>query len=146
MRFLPWRSASLIVPAESVGSAMKKFLIGTETPGVWPPPHVVPAELCCTAGTNTLKWFFESSYRYGASRVTGLVASVVYGPQPFGTPGKHWAGAPTTPEKTWFQTPFDQPSSLLFLTSHCCCEPLTTAPSNCESAMKPPLAKDGLVQ
>ena len=61
--------------------------------------------------------------------------------------GKHWAGASTTPENTWFQTPFVQPSSVLFRTSHCCCEPLiTVAPSNAESAMKPPLANDGPVQ
>ncbi len=79
--------------------------------------------------------------------MTGLVASVVYGPQPFTTAGKHWAGAPTTPENTWFQTPLVQPSSELFLTSHCCCEPLITVlPSNAESAMKPPLANDGPVQ
>ena len=71
----------------------------------------------------------------------------MYGPQTFGTAGKHWAGAPTTPEKTWFQTPFVHPSSWLFLTIHCCCEPLITVPlSNCESAMKPPLANDGWVQ
>ena len=61
--------------------------------------------------------------------------------------GKHVAGAPVTPEKTWFQTPFDQPSSLLFLVNHCCCEPLTTVlPSNAESAINPPLANDGPVQ
>src|SRR5665213_4055802 len=101
MRFLPRRSASLIIPAESVGSAMKKLLIGTDTPGVWPPAHVVPLELYWTAGTNTLKCFSESSYRYGASRVTGLVARVVY----WLAHGKHCAGAPTTPENTWFQTP-----------------------------------------
>src|SRR5471032_2471001 len=101
MRFSPWRSASLIVSAESVGSAMKKFLIGTDAPGVWQPPHVVPAELCCTAGTNTLKCFCASSYRYGASRVTGLVARVVY----WLLHGKHWVGAATTPENTWLQMP-----------------------------------------
>ena len=76
-----------------------------------------------------------------------LVGIVVYGPQPFGTAGKHCAGALTTPEKTWFQTPFDQASSVLFLVIHCCCEPLTKPPlSNLESAMKPPLANDGPVQ
>src|SRR5450631_2757451 len=107
MRFLPWRSASLILSAESVGSAMKKFLIGTDAPGVWPAAHVVPTELCCTAGTNTLNCFCESSYRYGASRVTGLVARVVN----WSLHGKHWAGAPTTPENTWFQTPLVQVST-----------------------------------
>ena len=51
-----------------------------------------------------------------------------------------------TPENTWFQTPFDQPLSVLFRHTHCCCEPLITTPSNAESAMKPPLANDGPVQ
>ena len=60
--------------------------------------------------------------------------------------GKHWAGAPATPEKTWFQTPFDQPLSVLLRTTHCCWEPFTMLPSNLESAMKPPLAYDGPVQ
>src|SRR5450759_264045 len=101
MRFLPRCNASLMVAAESVGLAMKKFSIGRDAPGVWPLPHVVPAELCWTAGTNTLNRFCESSYRYGASRVTGLVARVVY----WLPHGKHCAGAPTTPENTWFQTP-----------------------------------------
>ena len=65
----------------------------------------------------------------------------------YGGLGNDWEGAPTTPEKTWFQTALVQPSSLLFLTSHCCCEPLTTVlASNSESAMKPPLAYDGPVQ
>jgi hypothetical protein len=40
-----------------------------------------------------------------------------------------------------------QPSRLLFLTIHCCCEPLITVlPANSESAMKPPLANPGPVQ
>ena len=33
----------------------------------------------------------------------------------------------------------DQLVSVLFRTIHCCCEPLTTVPSNWESAMNPPL-------
>ena len=87
-----------------------------------------------------------SRYRYGASLVTGLLGSVVYGPHDF-VPGKHCAGAPRTPEKTWFQTPLVQPSRLLFLVIHCCCEPLTTVlPSNSVSAMKPPLANEGPLQ
>ena len=40
-----------------------------------------------------------------------LVGTVVYGPPHAAAAGKHWAGAPTTPEKTWFHTPFDQPLS-----------------------------------
>ncbi len=79
--------------------------------------------------------------------MTGLVGSVVYGPPHDAWAGKHWAGAPTAPEKTWFQTPLVQPSRALFRTSHCCWEPLTMVlPSNAESAMNPPLANDGPVQ
>ena len=36
------------------GLAMKKSSIGMDEPGVGPLPHVVPAELRCTAGTKTL--------------------------------------------------------------------------------------------
>jgi hypothetical protein len=50
------------------------------------------------------------------------------------------------PEKTWFQTPFDHVVSSLLRTKNCCCDPLMTKPSKRESAMKPPLAKDGWVQ
>ena len=79
--------------------------------------------------------------------MTGLVATVVYGLPPHeAAAGKHWAGAPCVPENTWFQTPFVHAVSLLFLVSHCCCDPLITVPSNAESAMKPPLANDGPVQ
>jgi hypothetical protein len=75
--------------------------------------------------------------------VTGLAASVVYWPpEP-----KFCAGAPTSPEKTWFQTPLVQPSRLLFRTTNCCWVPFSTVlPENCESAMKPPLEKLGDVQ
>jgi hypothetical protein len=51
-------------------------------------------------------------------------------------------GAPSTPAKTWFQTPFDQPPITLLRISHCCCEPLMTNGS-IESAIKPPLAYCG---
>ena len=78
--------------------------------------------------------------------MTGLLARVVYGPLHGDTSGKHCAGAPTTPEKTWFQTPLVQVSMLLFLVIHCCCPPFMIAPLvNCESAMNPPLAKAGLL-
>ena len=60
---------------------------------------------------------------------------------------KHSAGAPTSPEKTWFHTLLDQASMSEFRVYHCCCDPLITwLPLNCESAMKPPLANDGPVQ
>ena len=64
---------------------------------------------------------------------------MVYGPPQEASAGKHWAGAPSTPEKTWFQTPFDQPPTSLSRVSHCCWEPLTVKVLR-ESAMKPPLA------
>src|SRR5258707_12770279 len=95
MRFMPAPNALLIVATESVGCAMKNFPIGMDRPGVGPPAHDVPTELRCTAGTKTLYCPLESTYRYGSSRVTGLVASVVYGPPHDFWAGKHWAGAPT---------------------------------------------------
>src|SRR3954454_12871810 len=98
----------------------------------------VPLELCCAAGTRTLYLPLPSTNRYGFSRLTGVVASVGYGG--FGKPASD--GAPVTPEKTWFQTPFDQPARTLLRVSHCCWEPLTTE-GMLESAMKPPLAYCG---
>src|SRR5260221_414715 len=77
------------------------------------------------------------------SLTPGLLARVVYGPAPPGTP-KAWAGAPLSPANTWFHTPFVQPSRLLFRTMNCCCDPLTMVPpANCESATNPPLANCG---
>src|ERR1700730_987452 len=109
-----------MVAAESVGLAMKNLSIGMDEPGVGPLAHVGPEELCCTEGRNTLKWRSASMYRNGASRVTGLVASVVNGcgpPACAGTFPKLWAGTlPSSPVKTWFQTPLVQPSRVLFLT------------------------------
>ncbi len=69
----------------------------------------------------------------------------MYGPPQEAWAGKHWAGAPFTPENTWFQTPLDQPPTSLSRVSHCCWEPLMVKVLR-ESAMKPPLAKDGPVQ
>ena len=51
-------------------------------------------------------------------------------------------GAPSTPAKTWFHTPFDQPPISLLRVSHCCCEPLIDE-GRFESAMNPPLANCG---
>ena len=77
-------------------------------------------------------------YRNGSSSVTGLVGSVVYC-VPGVTP-KLCAGAPMSPEKTWFQTLLVQSSMLLFLTMNCCWLPLITLPPcSTESAMNPPL-------
>src|SRR5689334_10554624 len=100
-----------------------------------PLAHVMPRESRRADGTRTLYFPRESTKRYGFSRLTGVVSSVVYGGD--GNPAS--AGAPTTPEKTWFQTPFDQLATSLLRVSHCCCEPLVVAGSF-ESAMKPPLA------
>src|SRR5207253_9415651 len=79
--------------------------------------------------------------------VAVVVARVLCGPVAETVFGNHWAGAPSTPANTCFQTPLVQPSGTLSLTSHCCCEPLTMVlPVNCKSAMKPPLANAGPVQ
>src|SRR6266542_702115 len=97
-----------------------------------------PVVFRCAAGTRTLYRPLLSTKRYGFSRLTGVVASVVYG----GCGKAESSGAPVTPEKTWFHTPLDQPASSLLRVSHCCCEPLMVNGS-LESAMKPPLANCG---
>ena len=51
--------------------------IEIDVPGVAPPAQVVPDEFVCTEGAKTFSFPAESTYRYGASRVTGLVESVV---------------------------------------------------------------------
>src|SRR5215472_15931742 len=143
MRFEPEASAALMAPTGVLGLAMKNWPIGIDVPGVGPLVQVGPVESCCTAGTNTLKPPSGPVYRYGSSWVTGLVASVVYGPGPPGTP-KLCGGAPWTPANTWSHTPFVQPSIELFLRMNCCCDPLRMVlPVNLESAMKPPLANCG---
>src|SRR5436190_3416216 len=147
MRFLPFDSALLIDWMLSDGLAMKKSSIGIERPRVAPFAQVVPRESNCASGTKTLKCPPASTYRYGFSREAGLVSSVVYGFGDAADGGNDCAGAFTTPAKTWFHTPFVQPSMSLLRTRYCCCEPLTIVLfENCESAMKPPLAKAGLEQ
>src|SRR5918912_207649 len=142
MRFFPCARASLITSMLSDGFATKKFEIGIECPGVGPLAHVGPTPSRWTSGTKTLQASFAPTVRYGASRDTGFVASVVYGGF-----GKLCAGAPTTPANTWFQTPFVHESTSLFRTRNCCCDPFNTTLSlNFESAAKPPLANDGGVQ
>ncbi len=57
---------------------------------------------------------------------------------------KLWAGAPGSPQNTWFQTELLQPSRLESRVMNCCWLPLVTVPPvNRESAMNPPLAKSG---
>src|ERR1043166_422597 len=142
IRCLPSSSASLIFRAESVGLARKNRVSGIDVPAAGPAAHVVSTESRRSAGTKTWKWPEASRYRNGRSRVTGLVASVVYGGGLNGVEPNDCGGAPTTPENTWFQTPFDQPPTLLSRTMNCCCDPLMTKPVR-ESAMKPPLANCG---
>src|SRR5919206_2432133 len=142
MRFFPCARASLITSTLSDGFATKNFEIGIECPAVGPFAQVVPVPFVCTSGTNTLQSSFASTVRYGASRDTGFVSRVVYGGL-----GNHRAGAPPTPAKTWFQTPFVHRSTSLFRTRNCCCDPFrTTLSLNFESDAKPPLANDGGVQ
>ena len=88
--------------------ATKKSDSGIDRPAVPPADQLVPAEFRRAAGTNTRYCPLPSTYRYGFSRLTGVLASVVYGPPQLGCAGKHWAGAPVTPEKTWFHTPLLQ--------------------------------------
>ena len=101
---------------ESVGLATKNFDSGIDRPGVAPLSHEAPDELVVAEGTKTLYEPDESTYSYGFSRLAGVVASVVYGPPHAAAAGKHSAGAPTTPENTWFQTPFDHPPTVLLRT------------------------------
>src|SRR3954454_23431868 len=140
-RFLPRESARLISLTPSAGLAMKKSEMGMDRPGVGPAAHVVPRLRACASGTNTLQRSWPSTRRNGFSRERGVVSRVVYGGS-----GYDCAGAPCTPAKTWFQTPLLHPPTALLRTRYCCWEPLTTVPVNSESAMKPPLAKDGGVQ
>src|ERR671924_1575814 len=137
-RFMPRASASLISSTESDGVATKKSLSGSVRPGVVPEAHETPLEPVRADGTRTAYSPCPSTNRYGFSRLTGVVASVVYG----GSGNVASDGAPSTPAKTWFQTPFDQPAIRLLRVSHCCCEPLITV-GRFESAMKPPLANCG---
>src|SRR5512135_1151477 len=142
IRFLPFARAVLIFEAESPGLAMKNLSMEMEFPSAGPLPQVVSDESVRSAGTNTLYLPSEAMYRNGFSRVTGLVSSVVYAGGLYGTDPNDCAGAPTTPEKTWFQTALDQPPMLLSRTRNCCCDPLMMKPV-WESAMKPPLAYCG---
>src|ERR1700759_5418759 len=98
----------------------------------------MPEELRWALGTRTFQAPLSSTKRYGFSRLTGVAARVVYG-----VAGKPLSsGAPCTPEKTWFQTAFDQLATTLLRVSHCCCEPFVVEGSR-ESATKPPLAYCG---
>ncbi len=110
--------------SESDGLATKKSVIGIERPGVMPSSQVMPRLSVVAAGTRTAYAPSSSMYKNGFSRLSGFVSSVVYG----GTGNDSSVGAPSTPAKTAFQTPLDQPPISLLRVSHCCCEPLMTNP------------------
>ena len=59
------------------GVAMKKSRSETVRPGVMPSAHVIPLLLRCADGTRTLSDPWSPTNRYGFSRLTGVVASVV---------------------------------------------------------------------
>src|SRR2546423_13019384 len=119
MRFFPCARALLIAWTLSDGFATKKSEIGIECPGVEPLAQVVPVPPVCTSGTKTLQSSFASTVRYGASRDTGFVASVVYGGR-----GNGCGGAPAAPAKTRVRTPVLPEAASLFRTRDCCCDPL----------------------
>src|SRR4051794_9472617 len=100
--------------------------------------QVTPAVLRWAPGARTCHRPLASTNRYGFSPLTGGLSSVVYGV----AGNAESSGAPTTPEKTWFHTAFDQLAPSLLRVSHCCCEPFTVDGSLL-SAMKPPLAYCG---
>ena len=53
------------------------------------------------------------------------------------------AGAPGSPQNTWFHTPLVHEPISVFRVTYCCWEPFSTVPLSSESAMKPPLAQSG---
>src|SRR6185437_14886985 len=116
--------AALITPIEVDGLAIKNCPILIERPASDPLVQDGPVEFRRSEGTSTRYRPPESTYRNGVSFDTGLVASVVYGCPP--DVPKLCAGAPLSPAKTWFHTPFDQPSRFEFRTMNCCCDPLMT--------------------
>jgi hypothetical protein len=135
------------IPSDESGAATKNFWSGSTVPVSAPVVQPGRTELVRRLGTQTPRVPPEAAVRNGGSWVTGLDPIAVYGPPHAGAVGKHVAGAPLSPEKTWFQTPFVQPSMLLLRTRNCCWDPLTIVERfSSESAMKPPLANDGLVQ
>ena len=86
-------------------------------------------------------------YRYGSSSVVGLVAKRgvrlrAAGCRPGSVP-KLCAGAPGSPQNTWFHTPLVQLPMVVLRTRYCCWEPFSTVPLSLESAMNPPLDQPG---
>ena len=58
---------------------MKKSVIGMDRPGVMPVAQVMPLVSLRVDGTRTRYVPFESTYRYGFSRLSGVRSSTVYG-------------------------------------------------------------------
>src|SRR5882757_2877269 len=100
-RLQPAASMELIVAAVVAESTKKNWLMGSEVPGVLTPgAQLAPDALLRSDGRNTRYLPVPSMKRYGTSRETGVVASVVSGGL-----GNVLAGAPTVPENTMFHTP-----------------------------------------
>ena len=79
-RCLPRASWLLIACTESDGLATKKSLIGRVRPGVRPSAHVDAAGVRPGGGhADVDSRRCASTNRYGFSRLTGVVSSVVYG-------------------------------------------------------------------
>src|SRR5689334_19267181 len=72
--------------------------------------------------------------KYGFSRMTGVVATVVKGEA-----GQDPVGGWSSPTKTMFHTPPCQLVSVALRVKNCCCEPDVIFASIAESAMNPPL-------
>src|SRR4051812_50138121 len=99
-----------------------------------PLPHEMPRLSVFTDGTRTFQRPRESWNRYGFSRLTGVVSSVVYG----GAGNAGASGAPSTPANTWFHTPLGQLATPLLRGSPCCCGPVVVAGRGGAAVKAPP--------
>src|ERR1041384_676803 len=135
-RLQPEASAELMLDAVSPALTTKNWLIGSDVPGVLPFAQLGPDALVRSDGRNTRYFPVLSMNRYGTSRETGVVASVVSGGL-----GNVFDGAPPTPENTMFHTPPAQLPRLVSRVYHCCCETDDAWAETLVSAMWPPLAE-----
>src|SRR3954462_14210876 len=94
-RFSPRASAASILCAESDGVATKKSDSGIVRPAGVPAVQEGPRVPVRAAGTRT-RYAPPDSNRYGFSRLTGVVSSVVYG----GVGDGEAAGGPPHPPHT----------------------------------------------
>src|ERR1041384_245008 len=116
-RLQPEARAELMLAAVAPALTTKNWLIGSDVPGVLPLAQLGPEALVRSEGRNTRYLPVLSMNRYGTSRETGGVATVVSGGL-----GNVFEGAPLTPENTMFNTPPDQVPRLESRVYHCCCE------------------------